>query len=118
MPTMQTPTAPSTSADPWPPEVELILSALEAAGPTHDERRRHQRFSYRVLAELRLYSDPPAQPLWRLYSRDVSVRGMGFITAHRLPLGYGGVVQIPAPLTGRLVSVAGTLFRCREVSTG
>jgi hypothetical protein len=118
MPTMSTPAAPSQAIDAWPPEVELILSALEAAGNAHDERRSHERIPYRVLAELRLYSDPPAQPLWQLYSRDVSVRGMGFITPHQLPLGYGGVVQIPTPRTGRLISVAGTLFRCREVSSG
>ena len=121
MSTMQTPAAPSPSratAEGWPPEVELILSALEAAGPAYDERRRHQRMPYRALAELRLFSDAPGQPMWRLYSRDVSVRGMGFITSHRLPLGYGGVVQLPTPRSGRLVSVAGTLFRCREVSSG
>ena len=70
------------------------------------------------MAELRLFSDPPGQPAWPLYTRDISVRGMGFITAHRLPLGYGGVVQLPAPRSGRLVSIAGTLFRCREVSGG
>ena len=117
MPTM--PTAPPTqSTDAWPPEVELILSALEAASSAHDERRAHERVSYRVMAELRLFADPANQPLWRLYSRDISVRGMGFITPHRLPLGYGGVVQIPTPRTGRIISVAGTLFRCREVSSG
>ena len=106
------------SADDWPPEVDLILSALEAAGMPHDERRRHQRTVYRIAAELRLYSDAPGQASWRLYSRDVSMRGMGFITSHRLPLGYGGVVQLPAPRSGRIVTIAGTLFRCREVSTG
>jgi len=105
-------------SDVWPPEVELILSALEAGSNPHDERRSYRRSPYRVLAELQLYTDPPGTPLWRLYSRDVSVRGMGFITPHRLPLGYGGIVQIPAPRSNRLISVAATLFRCRAVSSG
>ena len=120
MSTMQTPVASPAhgSSEAWPAEVELILSALEAAAPAHDERRQHQRVPYRALAQLRLFSDQAGQPLWTLYSRDVSVRGMGFITPHRLPLGYGGVVQIPTPRNGRMISVAGTLFRCREVSSG
>jgi len=120
MSTVQTFAAPAAhgSTERWPPEVELILSALEAGAPKHDERRVHERMPYRVLANLRLFSDQPGQPLWTLYSRDVSVRGMGFITPHRLPLGYGGVVQLPTPRTGRMLSITGTLFRCREVSTG
>jgi len=102
----------------WPAEVELILSALEAAGNPHDNRRQHPRMSYRTIAELRLFSDQSGTPSWRLYTRDVSARGVGFITAHRLPLGYGGVIQLPTPRTGRTVSVNGTLFRCREISDG
>jgi hypothetical protein len=115
---MQTPEILTPASEQWPVEVELILSALEAAGAQHDDRRRHPRMSYRAMAALRLYSDPPGTAPWRLYTRDVSVRGLGFITPHRLPLGYGGVVQLPAPRTGRVVSVAGTLFRCREVTSG
>lgn len=120
MSTLQTAAAPPAhgSTEGWPAEVELILSALEAGAPKHDERRRHQRMPYRAMASLRLFSDQPGQPMWTLYSRDVSVRGMGFITPHQLPLGYGGVVQLPTPRTGRMLSVAGTLFRCREVSPG
>jgi hypothetical protein len=100
----------------WPAEVELVLSALEAASRP-DNRRRHQRMRYRVPADLRLFSDPPNTPAWRLYVRDVSARGMGFITKERLPLGYGGVVQIPTP-SGRITSISGTLFRCREIGNG
>jgi hypothetical protein len=102
--------------DAWPAEVELILSALEV-GSRHDERRRHRRQHYRALADLRLFSDPPGTPMWRLYTRDVSSRGLGFITQDRLPLGYGGIVQLPGP-SGRLTSINGTLFRCREVGNG
>ena len=118
MSSVQAPEMPVASRQGWPPEVDLILSALEAAGVPHDNRRAHPRMSYRVAADLRLYSDPPGTPAWRLYTRDVSVRGLGFITAHRLPLGYGGVVQLATPQTGRIISVAGTLFRCRELTGG
>jgi hypothetical protein len=100
-----------------PREVELILSALEAGANQHDNRRRHPRTRYRVLAELRLFSDASGTPAWTLYTRDVSARGVGFVTRHRLPLGYGGVVYLPSP-TGRPVSVNGTLFRCREIGNG
>jgi hypothetical protein len=104
--------------DHWPAEVDLIISALEAAGDPHDNRRVHPRMPYRVMADLRLFSDPKGIAPWRLYTRDVSVRGLGFITPHRLPLGYGGTVQLPTPKTGRVTAVAGTLFRCREVAGG
>ena len=102
----------------WPREVELILSALEAGGGDRDNRRRHPRMPYRALADLRLFSDQQGTPPWKLYVRDCSARGIGFVTAHRLPLGYGGTVQLPAPGSGRMMSVNGTLFRCREVTTG
>jgi hypothetical protein len=102
----------------WPREVEMILSALEAGSVKHDDRRRHPRMPYRVLADLRLFSDAAGIPAWRLYTRDVSARGVGFVTQHRLPLGYGGVIQLTTPKSGRIVSVAGTLFRCRPVTNG
>ena len=101
----------------WPAEAEIVLSALEVAGVSHDDRRRHPRRRYRVVADLHLFSDAPGTPLWRLYTRDVSVRGLGFITRDRLPLGYGGVVQLAAP-SGRSMSINGTLFRCREIGNG
>jgi hypothetical protein len=104
------------ASDEWPAEADLVISALEVAD-ANDNRRRHPRMQYRVIAELRLFSDPPGSTSWRLYARDVSARGLGFVTPHRLPLGYGGVVQIPSP-AGRMVSVNGTLFRCREVGNG
>jgi hypothetical protein len=118
MSSVQTPDILTPSTADWPREVELILSALEAAGVHHDNRRRHPRMPYRALAALRLYSDPSGSDPWKLYTRDISVRGMGFVTPHRLPLGYGGIVQVPTPRTNRTVSIAGTLFRCREVTNG
>src|SRR5262245_44988770 len=81
----------------WPAEADLIISALDVgdaeSGVSHDNRRRHPRMRYRVIADLRLFSDQPGSEPWRLYSRDVSARGLGFVTPHRLPLGYGGIVQ-------------------------
>ena len=104
---------PAETPDEWPAEVELILSAMDVGDP-HDNRRKHARMPYRVIADLRLFSDPVGIPPWRLYVRDASARGLGFVTPHRLPLGYGGVVRLPSP-AGRVVSVNGTLFRCREI---
>jgi hypothetical protein len=97
-------------------EVELILSAMEA-GLKHDDRRRHPRLRYRVEADLRLFSDADGAGAWKLYTRDVSARGLGFITRERLPLGYGGIVEMPGP-TGRQISINVTLFRCREIGNG
>jgi hypothetical protein len=97
-----------------PPDVELIISALEAGGGRTDNRRRHPRMRYRVAGDLRLFSDEPGTPPWRIYTRDSSARGLGFITRHRLPLGYGGVVRLMSP-AGQMTSVNGTLFRCRDL---
>ena len=101
----------------WLAEAELIISALEAGAPAEDDRRAHPRRRYRVPADLRLFSDKPDSPVWRLFTRDISVRGLGFVTRERLPLGYGGIVEFAGP-DGKLVSVNGTLFRCREIGNG
>ena len=103
----------------WLAEAEMIISALEAGTPAAapDNRRRHPRRRYRVVAELRLFSDTPGSPRWRLFTRDVSVRGLGFITRDRLPLGYGGTVELLGP-NGRTLTINGTLFRCREIGNG
>lgn len=119
--------------DDWPPQVELILSAIEAgrypgpraprpAGtstgtPTGIERRQGKRASYRVRGHLRLFSDAPGEQGRVIYTRDVHPRGLGFITPQRLPLGHGGVVELPTP-GGKIVSVPCTLLRCREAAPG
>jgi len=123
--TIKLPRPPAQSADElWPPEVDLILSAMEAARErttgsqsVEHERRYRGRVPYRVRAELRLFSDAPDTPPWVLYTRDVDVRGLGFITPHRLPLGYGGTLELYAPV-GRKVRVPCTLFRCRQAVQG
>jgi hypothetical protein len=107
------------AADPWPPEVDLILSAMDAGRDpnAHDERRDVQRIPYRVRATLRLFSDTPGTGPWTVYTRDVDPRGLGFLSPHRLPLGYGGWIELPSP-GGRVLKVHCTLFRCRETVKG
>lgn len=100
----------------FPTEVRLILSALEAAG-NHEERRENERLRFRVEATLKLFADGPDQEGRLLYTRDVSQRGVGFVTRYRLPLGYGGTVRIVTP-QGALMDVPCVVLRCRQVSTG
>jgi hypothetical protein len=102
--------------EPWPCEVRMILSALEAAVP-EDERRKHDRMPYRVAALLYLFSDGDGAGPWPLFIRDASTRGLGFVSNRRLPLGYGGVVELVSP-DGDCVSVHCTLFRCRQAAPG
>lgn len=107
-------------ADPTylPPEARLILSALAAADSSVAENRRDfPRTLYQVRACLRLFSDPDGSAPWKLYTRDVSSRSVGFLTPHRLPLGYGGIVELPGP-DGTTVRAHCTLFRCRQTVRG
>ena len=114
--------------EPWPVEAELILSALDAAGASasvaatsrqgrRSDRRHRNRQSYRVRGELKFFSDDADAPPWILYTRNVTPRGAGFITQHRLPLGYGGKVTLTTP-NGRRLKVNCTLIRCRETAPG
>ena len=101
----------------FPPQVELILSALETAHHMTAERREVERAPYRAEAVLRLFSDQPDTPPWSLYTRNANQRGLGFITSHRLPLGYGGILEVYTP-TGRLRKIHCTLVRCRQAAPG
>ena len=111
----------ATTPDPpdaqWPPQVELILSALETGQHGGRDRRSIRRVRYRVRARLRLFSDPPLASPWIIYTRDVHARGLGFISAHRLPLGYGGLVELPGA-DGGMLSIHCTVLRCREAAPG
>jgi hypothetical protein len=102
--------------EPMPAEVALVMSALDV-GARSGERRAVRRWRYRVIASLRLFSDQAATPPWLLYTRDVNTRSLGFVTSHRLPLGYGGVLELPGPL-GEPMRVHCTLLRCREAAPG
>ena len=101
----------------WPPEVDLILSAMDAASHPENDGRRDSRLAYRVRAELKLFADDADQTPWVLYTRDVDPRGVGFITPHRLPLGYGGWVELLTP-RGRKQRISCTLYRCRQAVPG
>jgi hypothetical protein len=98
-------------------EVEFIMSALDAAGYSLD-RRKSVRNRYRVRAALQLYSemDQRSEAII-LYTRDVTSKSLGFITRRRLPLGYGGVLDVP-DTDGVMRTIECTLLRCREISTG
>ena len=111
------PLAVSDGNEAWPPEADLVLSALEAAGGRGAERRKVVRIKYRVRASLRLFAESAGNPPSILYTRDVNERGMGFITPHRLPLGYGGMVELVGP-NGQTLQIHCTLFRCREAAPG
>ncbi len=100
----------------WKQQFEAAATQSAAREPD-EERRLGDRAPYRVRAELRLFRDRPGSPAWLLYVRDADPRGLGFVSPHRLPLGYGGFVELLAP-TGRPVSVPCTLFRCREAVPG
>ena len=106
-----------SSAPPVPAQTEMILSAIETGQYGRRERRCVARASYRVQAILRLFSDLPNTPPWTLYTRDANSRGLGFITTHRLPLGYGGLLEIMVP-GGEMQTIACTLLRCREAAPG
>jgi hypothetical protein len=101
----------------FPPHVELILSALETGRHARQEHREIARLPFRAEATLRLFSDLPDTGPWPLYTRDMNCRGIGFITSHRLPLGYGGMLDLQTP-DGRAVSIQCTLTRCREAAPG
>lgn len=102
---------------PLPPEVEFILSALEAGRHGGTSRRNQERRAYRVAARLKLFSDTPQTEPWVLYTRDVSHQGLGFVTRHRLPLGYGGIITVVNPQR-KEVKIDCTLLRCREAVNG
>ena len=121
---MPTPSAPdegagADAAGAWPAGAELILSAIDSGRHKADpfDRRALPRLRYRVVGRLRLFSDPPHDTPRAIYTRDVNSRGLGFITPHRLPLGYGGFVEFRGP-DGRPRRLQCTLQRCREVAPG
>jgi hypothetical protein len=103
------------AAPPWPAGVEMVLTAIEAGQFTATERRNGKRAAYRVQAMLQLFSDMPGLPPRDIYTRDANDRGLGFITPHRLPLGYGGMLEIVSP-DGKTRTIQCTLLRCREAA--
>jgi hypothetical protein len=100
-----------------PDEVCLLCSALETGAHAASERRARKRRPYRTSAQLRLFSDAIGTAPTLLYTRDVDLRGVVFVTKRRLPLGYGGMIELRAP-DGRTLRVHGTLIRCRQAAPG
>lgn len=70
-----------------------------------------------MVATLRLFSDQHPTPPWLLYTRNISPRSLGFVSPHRLPLGYGGILELPGP-SGEPMQIHCTLLRCREAAPG
>jgi hypothetical protein len=103
------------SAPPWPAQVEMILTAIETGQYSRTDRRSAPRAAYRVQAMFRLFSDMAGLPAREIYTRDANERGLGFITPHRLPLGYGGMLEIVCP-DGQERTIHCTLLRCREAA--
>lgn len=101
----------------WPAQVELIISALETGKFQSRDRRGVNRHRYRVQASLRLFCDSEQTPARQIFTRDLGNRGLGFVSSQRLPLGYGGLVDVPMP-DGQSRSVHCTLLRCRQAAPG
>ena len=101
----------------FPAEVDFIMSAMQAARGASPERRSTDRLQHRVVGRLRLFSDRREADPWEIFSRDASPRAMGFITRHRLPLGYGGVLKMVGP-DGAEMALECTVNRCRETVHG
>src|ERR1700722_2567917 len=100
-----------------PPQAEMVLSAIETGQYGRQERRYCARAQYRVQAMLRLFCDVVDTDPWTLFIRDANARGLGFITKHRLPLGYGGIIELVLP-DGRTRAIPCTLLRCRDAAPG
>ncbi len=108
---------PGDDAELIPPQVAMVMSALEAGRATREERRANRRGTFRTTSKLHLFRDGPNPPARVIYTRDIDRRGVGFITPHRLPLGYGGVLHLPDDKGGQ-IEVHCTLLRCREAAPG
>ncbi len=100
-----------------PPDAAMVMSALEAGRQGRIERRVARRVPYRVSTLFRLFSDDIGTQPKVLFTRDINRRSLGFVTASRLPLGYGGIVDLPDDF-GNLIGVHCTLLRCREAAPG
>ena len=107
----------SSVREAFPPEVEFILSAMEAGPVPVVERQQVQRIRHRVRARLQLHSDLEGVVPRTLYVKNVSTKAMGFVSERPLPLSHGGMVEVPG-FDGRPVRVACTVLRCREAAPG
>jgi hypothetical protein len=101
----------------FPTEVEFIISALEAGPRPIVDRQREPRLRHRVKGVLRLFSDAAGAATRVIYTRQVSAKGLGFVTDSSVPLSHGGVVSLPGP-DGREIEISCVVLRCREAAPG
>jgi hypothetical protein len=106
----------SVDLDEWPRDVDLIISALHAAGYDGSDRRHATRRRHRVVAQLRLFCDLNGVP-HRLFVRDCCDRHLGFITSSVVPLGFGGTVELVRP-DHQVSTISCVVRRCRECVPG
>lgn len=107
----------ASMGEPFPAEVEFVISALEAGPKPAQDRQRMKRTAYRVRAAIRLFSDPHDSPPTLLFTRHVNPQAVGFLTNRRLPLSHGGILYIPSP-DQKLLHIYCTVLRCREAAPG
>ncbi len=101
-----------------PAEVSLVMSALEAGRHARGgaDRRVVRRRPLRRAATLRLYADAGREPVV-VYTRDVGGRNVGFLARERLPLGYGGTIELTG-VDGEPARLACVLLRCSPSVAG
>jgi len=104
-------------SEPFPKEVEFVISALEAGHRPLVDRHKVKRSPYHVRAELKLFSDPAGQPPYLLFTRHISPKAVGFLCKTYLALSHGGVLRIPGP-NGKVMEIYCTVLRCREAGPG
>jgi hypothetical protein len=103
--------------DPFPQDVEFVISALEAGPRPAVDRHSVKRTRYRVRALLQLYSAGRGAAPVLLYGRSVSEHALGFLCGRQLPLSHGGALLIPKP-DGGFAQIACTVLRCRPAAAG
>ena len=101
--------------EPFPSDVEFMISALEAGPKPPIDRQKFKRVKYRVRSLLRLYSEGAEAPPILMYTRNISNQAVGFLCPRLLPLSHGGIVMIPN-LNGDLEKIACVVLRCREAA--
>lgn len=105
------------ASQPFPAEVEFVISALEAGPRPLHERQKRKRMRYRVRATLKLYSDEAGTPPTVLYTRHVNGQALGFLSDRPLALSHGGILRLISP-QGQMMQIACTILRCREAAPG
>ena len=116
-PASQTTTTDETVPAELPADVALVMSAMEAAaGPrVGADRRAGRRARVRTAAALRLYADRGRATV--VYARDAGGRNVGFLSRGRLPLGYGGTIDLPGP-DGQPTPIPCVVLRCTPTAGG